>query len=538
MANKPGSGVLRVFCLSWLLLSLLAGLWAISTPIGGAPDEPAHLIKAASVVRGQFLGTPGHQGEVVQVPKYVAHTPAQTCYAFRNDVTANCSPDVSGDPAQLVDAPTTAGLYNPVYYELVGWPSLFVHDSSGVYWMRIASGIVVSLFLACAVALISTWRRPTLPMLGLAIALTPMTLFLSGTVNPNSLEIAATLATFVGLLAVINEPDPDLLARRSIIVFVSAAIAANMRGLSLLWLAMAILAPFVLLGKKRIVELLRSRTVRLTVAGTALAAIGAGVWLLTTNSLGAGIDGSGAVTVPGFGASPWSGFSNTLSATFGYAQGMVGNFGWLDTPAPLSVYFTWSVLAGGLLLMGFILLRGRALVLAAILTAALILLPAIVQGAYITKGGIIWQGRYILPIFVCATVAVGAGLAYRVRLTRAIKVRMLAVVLSIWGAAQFASYATALHRYAVGDNRSWRELLSPAWSPPGGIWLSLVAFALVLVLAIIAVSLYLVRNPETTFGSVERPGGAPSPSHEVSAMNKQSYDRSDDESDEGAGREI
>ena len=38
------------------LLSLLLGLWVQATPLGSAPDESAHYIKSAGVIRGQFTG--------------------------------------------------------------------------------------------------------------------------------------------------------------------------------------------------------------------------------------------------------------------------------------------------------------------------------------------------------------------------------------------------------------------------------------------------------------------------------------------------
>ena len=46
----------RVFVLALLLLSLLFGLWVQITPLGSAPDESAHYIKSAGVIRGQFTG--------------------------------------------------------------------------------------------------------------------------------------------------------------------------------------------------------------------------------------------------------------------------------------------------------------------------------------------------------------------------------------------------------------------------------------------------------------------------------------------------
>lgn len=495
----------RAFGTSWLLLSLLAGIWTLATPIGAAPDEPAHLIKAASVARGQFIGDRGPQGEVVQVPQYIAFTHAQTCFAFEENVSASCMAEVPGNAAELVDAPTTAGLYNPAYYLIVGWPSLLAQDSSGVYLMRIVSGIAVSLLLAVAFALIATWRRPTIPMIGFATALTPMVIFLNGTVNPNTMEIAATLAAFVGLLTVIREPDTGRLVGIAAIVIAAAALAANMRGLSLLWLAVALLSPFLLVSKDRLVGLLKTRPVQIAIGAVAIAAVLALIWLLNTNSLGAALDDPGPVTnAPGVGTSAFLGFVWTLLSTFHYAQGIVGVFGWLDTPAPPEVFFVWAVLAGGLALLALVLLRGRALLLALALIVAVLLLPPILQGIYITDGGIIWQGRYILPIFVCAMVAITASLSDQLTLSKSNQTRLLVLVISAWAIAQFASFATALRRYAVGLDEGWQQLLSPEWVPPGGVLPLLTGFAIVLVAASISLLIFLRRHHEPLSSHAQR----------------------------------
>ncbi|MEP6477790.1 MAG: DUF2142 domain-containing protein [Rhodoglobus sp.] len=464
---------------SWALLSILSGLWALSTPIAAAPDEPAHIIKAASVVRGQFIGEPSPQGSIVQVPLYIAYTQAQTCYAFVADQSAACSPEVPGNGGQILDSTTSAGLYNPVYYLLVGWPTYLFDDDRGILAMRAVSAVLASLFLALSFSLVSQWRRALLPAVGLAVAVTPMVLFLGGTVNPNSVEVTATLAAFVGVITLVRgEPVRPWAA--ATVAFVSAAIAANMRGLSLLWLAIALLTPLVLASRARLVELLRSRPVQVLIGVTAVAAAFAAIWLLSTNSLGGDIDDpNDPSTAPGTGTSPILGFAWTLFSTFDYAHGIVGIFGWLDTPAPAFVYFVWAVFAGGILLLALVALRGRALILTLGLGGALLLLPPILQGIYIQSGGIVWQGRYILPIFVCAILAASTLLADRVKFRDGDPTRLLVIVSGLWALAHFQSFATALRRYSVGYQAGWLDLLAPQWSPPGGVPLVLAAFGVV-----------------------------------------------------------
>jgi len=501
---RSGSRFSRVFAAAWILLALISAAWSIATPLGGSPDEPAHIIKAAAVARGELIGKTTSNGQQVRVPAYVAYE--QTCFAFHPNVSAACATTFAGAPDRLVNASTSAGLYNPLYYALVGWPSLIFTNSAGIFAMRIVSGILVSLFLAFALGLIATWRRPTLPVIGFAVAITPMTLFLSGAVNPNSLEISATLAAFVGILTITREGNPRRLGAVSALVFVSASIAANMRGLSLLWLAVAILSPFVLLDRRRITQLLKTKAVQRAIVGTAIACAGAVAWLLRTDSLGPSSGSTGPVAhVPGMGDSAASGFIWTLSETLDYARGVVGDFGWLDTPAPDIVNVIWSLFVGGLLVFGLVFLRGRNLLLAAILFAAVVLLPAILQGIYIHSGGVIWQGRYILPLFVCLVLALGSSLGQCPQLRGPALRRLLTILVSLWAIAQFAAFATTLKRYAVGLDSGWLTILHPRWSPPGGIVVSLGTLAIVLVACAFCTVLMIRRVPEELEGTESLP---------------------------------
>ncbi|QEE60853.1 DUF2142 domain-containing protein [Salinibacterium sp. dk2585] len=464
-----------------MVIGLLMSLWAIATPIGAAPDEPAHLIKAASVVRGEFIGDRGSFGHIVDVPRYVSHTHAQTCYAFDGREEADCAPEVPAPTDEIVKGSTTAGLYNPLYYLLSGWPSLLFGDSTGIYGMRLASAVVVSGFLALAFGLVWSWRRRIFPLIGLAVATTPMVLFLGGTVNPNALEITATLAAFTGMLTIIRERHLPI-GPSAAIVLAGAAVAGNMRGLSILWLVVALLVPLVLLRLDELMTLLRRRAVLLVIAGVAIAFIAAAAWLLGTNSLGAAVDDPlTEMIAPGVGAPWYYGAWWTFQATIDYLQGAVGIFGWLDTPSPLFVFGVWATLMGGLLLLSAALLKGRALIFAVLLVGATVALPPLMQAVYITGGGIIWQGRYILPVLVCAALGVATVLSDVLPAAGSPLRRLFVTVTVVWAAAQLHAFATALRRYSVGLDASWADMFTAAdWVPPGGLWPSLLGFAVVL----------------------------------------------------------
>lgn len=460
----------RVFFLSWLLLSLIAIGWTFATPISASPDEPAHIIKAASVVRGQFVGEPSEAGHVVQVPRYIAATHAATCFAFQPHVTPACADTVPGDPADIVSATTTAGLYNPMYYLIVGAPSLFFPDDAGIYAMRIISGILSSLFLALTVMIVWTFRNRTLPVLAVAIATPPMLFFLSGSVNPNALEATATLASFAAMTAIVRHPNDSMLVARCIILAVSAAVAVNSRGLSPLWLLVAILAPLLLLAPGQLGRLVATPAVKWTIGVVAIASALAVAWTLGANSLTAAIDDPSPEPYPGVGSSPISGFLHVVRNTVEFAHGLIGIFGWLDTPAPALTYFVWAALTGTLLFVAFVVLRGRDLRFSTMLAAAFVVLPAVVQGAYITGGGIIWQGRYTLPLFAMLVVGVAAVLGGHFEgLSPSRMRRVVLIVVGAWAATQIVTFATVLRRYVVGTDGSWGEMFrAPEWSAPGG----------------------------------------------------------------------
>lgn len=473
-----------IFITAWVLLSGLSIGWAVATPLAAAPDEPAHIVKAASVALGEFSGEFGPDGTVVDVPQYAAWTHAQSCTAFNDTVSADCQTEAPGDPGRIVASATTAGLYNPLYYALVGWPALVDGDSSGVYAMRIMSAVLSSAFFALAVMMVATWRRRALPLMALGAAATPMVLFLAGTVNPNPLEITAVLAAFIAVLSVVIEPNPALLTQRTVIAAVAGVVAANMRGLSPAWVAVAVLAPLLLADRMQLRALLRSWRVRIAALAIVAGAAFATVWVLTSNSLASHVDPANSATViPYYGASPIVGFGLMLLRLGGQLREMVGIFGWMDTAAPIEAYILWTLLIGGLVIGALLLARGKQRLFVVALSAALVIVPALAQAAFIRGGGFIWQGRYTLPLLVILILGCAAVLAARfAAVERGVARPLIIGMWTAWALAQAYTFVIVLHRYAVGSDGSWSDLLTgPDWAPPGGVPLCIGGFLLVLI---------------------------------------------------------
>jgi hypothetical protein len=84
LRRRPGRCAFGVFDLAlW---------WSVITPIYGAPDEPAHVIRAESVVRGRFMGStvPGTGQLRVTVPAFRGNAAHQACTAFKPVVSPSC----------------------------------------------------------------------------------------------------------------------------------------------------------------------------------------------------------------------------------------------------------------------------------------------------------------------------------------------------------------------------------------------------------------------------------------------------------------
>jgi hypothetical protein len=458
--------------------------WAASTPLAGSPDEPAHIIKAASVVRGQFLGERAAEPyyREVEVPIGLSEASSWPCFMMNASVSAACAPHTKSG-LELRPALTSAGLYNPVYYLLVGWPSLFVADAHlAVFAIRALSAILSSLFLAFAFVLLLRMTPPLVAGIAFFAAVTPMVLFLNGSVSPNSLEIAAGAALAVGLLYV--SLGFSNLNRNFVLIVTTAAgvLLANARGLSLLWLGLIGISVLVFVPWKSTVELLREWRVRLALGVLGVGAAFAGVWVVSTGTLGS------LGVYAGAGTSPLRAFVSMMLDSYA-DPGFIGYFGWLDTPAPALTYFIWCALFGLVVVGVLATARGRPLVAVLLAFASVSVVPAVVQAASVQKSGYIWQGRYTLIAIVCAlliaAVASGSSGLFE-RIPQRVGTRIMTIVAVLVIVGQLYAMDAAIQRYALPGS-DILFLFSPlVWAPPGGviIWFILLTLSMAVLIVL------------------------------------------------------
>ncbi|MFC4222938.1 DUF2142 domain-containing protein [Lysinibacter cavernae] len=461
--------------MAWSIVSVLMASWALMVPLSASMDEPAHIVKAASVVRGQFVGEPGTAGHIVQVPRYIALSQEITCTAFQEDRSAQCQDLDGANDSTIVDSTTTAGQYNPIYYAIVGLPSLVFNDISGIYAMRIVSAILTSFFIAAAVAMAWSWRPRAYAAIGVALGLTPSMLFLGGALNPNAVETSATLAVFVAMLSIVlqRKTHIPLLAERCVVIVLAAAIGGNTRGLSPLWMAIALLLPLCMAPWREVWPLFKRKAVVITIVLVGLAMAFALYWIAVSGSLNGGAEGINSdLQFPAKGEPFHVGFRIMITGFFEMNQSLLGSFGWLEVEAPSVVFFVWGGVISAFILLSLTVLKRRPLFVTGLLMVGFLIIPAFVQGAYITGGGIIWQGRYALPLFamVMFSMVAFSGKAIA-QLPLGIHRRALTIVLVAIFATQIAAFLQVLARFTAGMDVSWHTaLLHPEWVPPLGVW--------------------------------------------------------------------
>ena len=450
---------------AFLILAALSTLWSLASPLMAVPDEPAHAIKAASVVRGELMGeSNGEQGDraTVHVPGYIADLPEQACHAYDGRITADCAPVVNAEETALTEAETSAGNYNPMYYFMVGWPSLMMSGAPAVYAMRIVSGLIGAAFLAVSLSAAWRLRSPRWPTAAAMAALTPMVLFLNGSINPNALEIVTAAAVFLNLCVVLENSTALRSVRSNIVlVGIAGAVLANTRSLSLVWLAMAAVVPLIIYGWKPLTAVLRNR---LGLAMTAL--IGAGcaaglLWVLQAESLK-------SLTGTPIEMGRRDAAQIMLDRSFDYVSGYIGYMGWLDTPLPMGVYIFWHFVMGAVLLMGLSAPRLRDRVAVVLMAAAVIVLPPILQAQVIQQLGWIWQGRYLLAVVVLLLLSCGVAFRSAPFPAGAVARRAGSWLLAGAAAAHLYAFLYVLRRYTVGleENIRWPGMLEQVWQPP------------------------------------------------------------------------
>lgn len=474
----PRRGVVN-FAIPFALFFALSSLWALASPIFSSPDENAHSTKAIAVVRGELLGErrDGVRHLVVELPDSYRYSPTIVCFAHESEIAANCGAEL-GIASGTDWFDTWVSTYNPSYYALVGWPTLFLDGSAGIYGMRLVSALLCSLLLAGAVlAGLSSTQARWMP-LGIAFLASPMVVYLAGSVTPQGVEVAAGAALWAALIRLlerVHAPERIGLSARPlwIIVTIAAVLLSVVRSLGPLWVVVILVASVALVGLSSARVLFTTARNYVYIGTIAVAVLFSGGWTLGVGTLGGQAD---AADAPLVGGSFLSGAWATLRLTPQYFKQAAGFFGWLDTELP---DLTYSLFFGVLLLLVSLAALGttrRAAITVGAFLGAAIVIPVVLQGYSAQQTGLIWQGRYGLVLYLGIVIAAAWILSSRAgdRL-RFLSVRFTVLGAVLLGVFQAIAYLVTLRRYVVGtDDPITSMITAPEWQPPLG-WFALVA---------------------------------------------------------------
>lgn len=502
---------------TFVLLVALGGAWALASPPTGVPDERDHAINAAAVARGQLVGdalTPAQKAALapgrgnksayrsVDVPEIYRDANTE-CFAFAENATAACFHFDGPDRIAKVITPVT--WYPPAFYAFVGTVARpFDPGPDGLYVMRLASAVLMAALLASAVASLRRFATPRVRMLGFLTALTPMALFLGGSVNPSGIEIVAGLAVWASGVVLVREAvGARAVDGRVALRFVlAAAVLALSRQDAPFWLLLILGTLSVVAGIAGLRVLWQSRTLRFGAIAVGACTLATAVWVFSVGTFSSEHN----VFLPR-NLSDSATLRQSIGRSFTWYREMIGWFGWLDAPSPALTVVLWTLVLGGIVVLAVALGQPRWAMAAVAVVVATFALPIVLE--FIQSQGVgagHWQGRYALPF------AVGAPLLAAVSLERddiAARVSagalppLVAIALFV---AQVGAIYQNLRRYAVGyDGKIW--FLSDApWSPPLGSLPILLGFAVAFgLLAWWLLTLRPIPNPEPT------PDRAPNP---------------------------
>ena len=443
--------VLRTWLTAFAVLFVAAVAWSFASPLGSAPDEPAHLDRAASLVRGQLLGTPlphptrAQRGTVtVKVPEVFASLANDVgCYQFKSLVPAGCQRPLVPSRKDVLTQ-TYVGRYPPLYYAIVGLPTLVFVSVKGIYAARVLSGALSAAMLALAVASLARCRAAPLLAAGLGLAVTPMALYLASVLNPNGLEISSAVSAWAAAMALATAPPGEVTSSSVSTFGFSLVVLLLARPLSPLW-ALAVAAALALVGlRSSWREVLRLAASRAWLGGCVAACAAASAWDLYANPF---------LTEPGSPVPPHTSETGVVVMAVErldlLVSSSIGFFGWLDTPSPEAVVVAWLGVLGLLVLSGAALGKARGVVVLVGTLAAWVVVPVAAAVVEARSEGILGQGRDYMALAVGVPVVAGTIAGERFA-DRQAALRLVSIVVGLLAASQLADFYGALRRFTVG----------------------------------------------------------------------------------------
>lgn len=447
----------HTFSSLFICFFFVIAVWSTLTPLFSGPDEPASYIRGAAIVRGQITGTDIAPSETTAYWSTYVDIPIQFgvaqlvpwCFVGKPDTPACSLPLETLTPVE--DPRTDMGRYPPGGYFFSGFGTLFGATDLSVYLSRLINALVCAVFFALAC---KTWivigRSPIVIM----SAITPGVIFSSSVISASALEIASAICFWASTSAWVSQSS----RLNAYSVTASGIALALARPTGPIYLIVAILIVLLATQTNESLKSLavRSRTILI---GLGLTTILAAIWQFTIYSQNLKqnyFTGKTPSLIEIFDQS-----ANDLSRKISES---IGNFGWLDTPAPTIVVWSCVFFAVLAMLRTWQLIKFRHRLAVALLPLVVYLMMVYLNWNTQKYGGNFGvQGRHLTPL-IAGVPIVGGALWMPSASTK--KLFLLA-----WSSAVFISGLFALRRYSVGIRQfNFFEMFSkPIWTPPLGI---------------------------------------------------------------------
>lgn len=495
---------------AWPLMAvyalLLSVAWMLASPVGASPDEEAHVAYAWGTVTGQTIFNEnlvtipvGQMATAVQIPNKLLQAPDSACYRFHAGTpTVSCT-NLPADNGQVSTRASYMSRYPPLFYAAEGGvlraaTAVSLSGSRVLYSARLAAAALSLLALGFGVFLLSR-RFPARAVLLVALLAIPATAwFLTSSVNPNGLEIAAA---FLLAAAVLSVRVDDVAGVRSVAVVLAVPLGtlvlAWSRPLSWVWASLILALLLVPAGRRDGESWIRRLPVRrlgvVALSTTVLILVSSMVWFAYALQVRASdqlakTDASWAALSP-------IGRAVVLvlhTGTILFEQ--IGMFGWLDTPLPSLAILCWVAVVGVALAVWIV---GRSTLVPRWSMGVILGLGYLVALLDEYRGQWGWQGRYLLPVTAALCVFAVPGLVdgfERLAPLRRVVPAMMVVLMAVNSLAVvwfLFRNAYGVKGYPARLPSTPLPLGTARWAPPFGVGFVVALVALSLACGVVAV---------------------------------------------------
>ncbi len=472
-----------------LAVFLLGVAWAGANPPSAAPDEFSHVVKAYATGKGQisgssFNGALGEKGglnaaqlkyfrdagRAYNLPQWFREVPGVPCFAFDRNASAACS-DHEKVAASSGPVFTRMGGYPPFMYAPSGLAMQGASSYNSAEWRgRLVNVLLASILLGWAALVVWDRGRAAISLAGLALAVTPMVLFLSASVTTNGIETAAAILAWAALLKLIRAPGGASPTAAWLGLAVGGGVMALSRMLDPGFLVVMVIVVLVAWkpARRALTIVSEAASDRHRSSPRLLGPIVIGILVIASL---ASILWTELVTAhPPFDLKlATDALSPAISDLPNQLRQVVGIFGWNDTTMPQVMYLLWFALVGAFSLVALRIGSNRERFSLVGLGAVVVLADLGIATLVEAQIGFGMQARYFLPLAVGIPM-VAAEVIFRhpdrVKAPTELWLRRGALV----GVAvlQLVAFLANAHRYAVGQNASWTPPWG-GWSPTGGL---------------------------------------------------------------------